>query len=170
MTMRIQKGNLLDAAVMGDVSIIMHGANCFHKMGSGIAGEIARRFPQIPDRDRRTVYGAPGKLGDFSLAAVTQENIPAVQPRAGWVDKPERFLVTLDKPFQCINLYTQFTPGPDFIASIFPNAINHINEVFAGDTIGLPLIGCGIGGGDWEAVMNTLLTDGKDVNWAVYVL
>jgi len=166
--LNIQKGNLLDAAVNGDIPVIMQGCNCFHAMESGIAGEAAKRFPQIPQADRRSTYGYPGKLGTFSLARVTSERVP--KGVMGWTDKPEVDVVTLDNPFTCINLYSQYNPGPDFLPSLFPSAIKHVNEVYAGKTIGIPLIGCGIGGGNWEAVMNTLLTEGNDVNWKVYIL
>jgi len=168
--LNIQKGNLLDAAVAGEVSIVMHGCNCFHAMGAGIAGEAARRFPQIPQRDRRTIKGDVSKLASFSLAKVTEEVLPALKPKQ-WEDKtPKGPKVTLDNPFQCINLYTQFQTGKDFIPSIFPSAIAHVNERFSGKTIGIPLLGCGIAGGDWVFVMNTLLTEGNDVDWEGYVL
>jgi hypothetical protein len=174
--MTIQKGNLLDAAVAGDIPTIMHGCNCFHAMGSGIAGELAKRFPQVPKIDQNySLKGYVGKLGTYSLAKVTYE-VVSVKPKgtkieqAQWRDKPEVSAETLEHPFNCINLYTQYNPGPDFIASIFPIAIAYVNENFAGQAIGIPLIGCGIGGGDWESVMGTLLTAGSDVDWKVYVL
>ena len=166
--MKIQKGNLLDAAERGDVGIIMHGCNCFHAMGSGIAGEIAKRYPDVPRVDREeTNRGDPSKLGSFTAPYVAQKAVKT------WDEAnvlPKNRLVPLDNPFLCINLYTQFKPGPDFIASVFPTAVRDINKRYHGKTIGIPLIGCGIGGGDWGSVMETLLTEGHNINWEVHVL
>ena len=130
MTMRINKGNLLDAAVRGDVPIVMHGANCFHTFGSGIAGEAARRFPEIPEADRTTGHGNPMKLGDYSLAKVTYEVLPVDPKGKPWQDKLAKNEVILDNPFTCINLYTQFKPGKDFIESIFPSALHQLVLIF----------------------------------------
>lgn len=166
--MKIRKGNLLDLAEAGELPIIMHGCNCFHAMGSGIAGAIAKRYPIVPSVDKNTTdRGDPSKLGDYSLAQVDTKQVST------WVDKGAALgykEVPLDNPFKVINLYTQFTPGPDFIPSIFPTAIQGINSDFRGKTIGIPLIGCGIGGGEWHKVMNDLLIHGPDVNWEVCVL
>lgn len=173
MSMKIQKGNLLDAAVAGDIPMILHGCNCFHGMHSGIAGEISKRFPEVTEADNRTIKGYIGKLGTFSFANVTYEVLHEVTPGKTWTDYPAKPLLSkgsLEHKFSCINLYTQYQGGPDFIESIFPSAINHVNEVFSGETIGIPLLGCGVGGSNWEFVMGVLLEYGDDVDWRVYVL
>lgn len=171
MTMRIQKGNLLDAAVNGEIPVILHGCNCFHSMTGGIAAEIARRFPEVTEADR--VYGSKGylgKLGKYSLVRVDDELINEDTKGKGWEDYPVKTKVTLDHPFTCINLYTQYNPGKDFIESIFPPAIALVNRDFSGKTIGIPLLGTGIGGSNWEYVMGVLLDHGGNIDWEVYVL
>ena len=169
--MNIQKGNLLDAAVNGDVRIIMHGVNCFHGVNSGIAGEIDRRFPKVQEHMSQLDNGAIELLTRASTVYVTEERITKVGPKSQvWQDKPDTQTVPLDNPFRCINLFTQYKPGNDFLPSLFPVGISNINGAFSGETIGIPLIACGIGGGDWEYVMGVLLNYGKDVNWEVYVI
>jgi O-acetyl-ADP-ribose deacetylase (regulator of RNase III) len=37
------ESNLLTMADNGDFDIICHGANCFHTMASGIAGQIVKK-------------------------------------------------------------------------------------------------------------------------------
>lgn len=167
--MKVIKGNLLDAAERGDVNTIMHGCNCFHAMYSGIAGEISRRYPNVPQTDRDYMRsGSTAKLGDYSLAHVTSRQERKVGEKypggVGLVD------VEISNSFNVINLYTQYSPGADFLPSVFPEGLRRVAEDFKGHTIGVPLIGCGIGGGDWEYVMNQLLAVEPDVRWEVYVL
>ena len=177
--MNIRKGNMLDLLEAGAFEYGMHGCNCFHAMGGGIAGEIARRYPVVPAVDKKmTAHGDPRKLSTFTSAKVTSKAVILPAKGIPWSDKYEMPLAPsvtyeeypLENHFTLINLYTQFTPGPDFIPSIFPTAIRGINSNFKGKTIGIPLLGCGIGGGDWLKVMNDLLIHGPDVNWEVCVL
>jgi O-acetyl-ADP-ribose deacetylase (regulator of RNase III) len=165
--MEIIKGDLIELAVSGKAGIIVHGCNCFHAMGSGIAGALAARFPEIPRIDRQTTAkGDPSKLGLYSLAHVTQETY-GTGTSGGF---PKLALRPLKEPFQCVNLYTQYNPGPDFIPSIFPFALKELNQDFAGKTLWFPRIGCGIGGGDWLKVEDQLLTLLPDVDVKVVVL
>ena len=43
MTLETVKGNLITMAKKGELDIIVHGCNCFHTMGGGIAAEIIAR-------------------------------------------------------------------------------------------------------------------------------
>jgi len=63
-------GNLIDLAEEAKFDIIVHGCNCFHKMGSGIAREIASRYPSVAAADNLTPRGDLSKLGTFSFAEV----------------------------------------------------------------------------------------------------
>lgn len=157
--MQVIKGNLIELATGGEAKIIVHGCNCFHAMGSGIAGALAREFPQIPQADYKTTKGDIKKLGTYSVADVTHSRLFVGDP-----------VEPLEHSFQCINLYTQYRPGADFIPSIFPEALKLLNKDFKGKTLWFPLIGCGIGGGDWEKVMNDMLTYLPDVDVKVVVL
>ena len=64
------KGNLLDAFDRGDVDVIAHQCNCFCIMGSGIAPQIAKRYPAAYAADKATVKGDANKLGDFTRAII----------------------------------------------------------------------------------------------------
>ena len=173
MTLQIIKGNLLDRAEEGAYDYIMHGCNCFHMMGSGIAGEIARRYPEAARVDREnTAYGEPSKLGYYSVTSVFESQRIMKPKQLGWEDKPTYTSVTLDKPFTILNCYTQYRPGPDFIPSIFPYLITELNEGYPGSTIGLPAIGCGIGGSmdNLSIIVDALVTQGPDVSWELVLL
>jgi O-acetyl-ADP-ribose deacetylase (regulator of RNase III) len=103
-------------------------------MGSGIAAQIAKEFPEAYEADKKfTKYGDINKLGSYELAATD----------FGFI----------------INMYTQFHPGrvprkqdlydairKGFIAIDSPCAKDKIWSV------GIPLIGAGIAGGNWEKI------------------
>lgn len=161
--MKVIKGDLIDLAVAGKAKVIVHGCNCFNAMGSGIAGALASRFPSIPKADRAYLsLGTPEKLGSYSIAHVTTEQV--------YDDDKGHTYVPLDHSFHCINLYTQFKPGPDFILSVFEHACRKLNKDFAGQHLWFPMIGCGIGGGDWTEVMQVMLRTLTNVEVTVVVL
>lgn len=161
--MRIIKGDLLELAASGTAGIIVHGCNCFHAMGSGIAGVLAYRFPEVPYEDEEsTERGDPSKLGTWTEALVTWQRLKGTD--GVWTKHK------LPKHFTCLNLYTQFTPGPDFIESVFVHALKQLNKEFKGKHLWFPKIGCGIGGGDWESVEALMLTHLTDVEVTVVVL
>ena len=161
--MEIIKGDLLKLALTKEVTHIVHGCNCFHAMGSGIAGLLAKQFPEIPAADRDTKRGDVKKLATYSMAEVTYQVDAPIGPF------PNQ-MYALVHPFQCINLYTQYAPGADFLPSLFPEALKLLNKDFKGKTLYFPMIGCGIGGGDWASVMQAMLKYLKDVNVGVVVL
>lgn len=157
--MEIIKGDLIQLALKGEAEIIVHGCNCFHAMGSGIAGALAAQFPEIREADSFSLKGSTDKLTYYTVADVTHY-------RSG----PGLPTKELKKGFTCINLYTQYRPGADFLPTLFPVALKRLNKEFKGQTLWFPMIGCGIGGGDWATVMNDMVTHLTDVDVKVVVL
>ncbi|AUE22994.1 phosphatase [Citrobacter phage CF1 ERZ-2017] len=48
---------------------IAHGCNCFHTMGAGVAGQLAKAYPPILAIDKsETFLGDTEKLGTFTQA------------------------------------------------------------------------------------------------------
>lgn len=165
---RIHKGALLEVATTGKLDTIMHGCNCWHGSDSGIAGAIWDRFPSAYHRKLENHEdGAWGVLGTISVHNINEQR---VQTWAEGLTHPIIEMEYLKKPFRVINAYTQYNGGADFYMSALVNILKHLNEHWEGKTIGIPKIGCGIGGGNWEEVENALLTHAPNVNWEVYVL
>ena len=67
------KGNLLDAFDRGDVDVIAHQCNCFCNMGSGIAPQIAKRYPAARAADNTTIKGDSDKMGTFTRAIISRD-------------------------------------------------------------------------------------------------
>lgn len=137
---RIIKGDLLDLFAEGiHFDAIAHGANCFHTMGAGIAGQIAERFPEAYAADK--AHHSPGDLvaqGTYSYAHFEFGTL--------------------------FNIYSQYTPGRVPTNGIVTNvdlAFAALNRDLYPKTmlahqgqpiIGIPMIGAGIAGGDWKKI------------------
>lgn len=132
--MKIVKGNLLTLADEGEFDVIIHGCNCFCAMASGIAFQIANKYPSAHRIDNTTRKGDVNKLSNWTLARVGSLFV--------------------------VNLYTQYKPGADFILGALEVGLYKFRMTFAGFgeelRVGVPWIGCGIGGGNKEEVADLL--------------
>jgi len=137
-------GNLITFAEDGQFDLIAHGCNCFCTMGSGIAKEIRSKFPGAYEADCKTIKGDRNKLGTFTSYDVVGDYIA----------------------FRIINAYTQYNYGRDGKVYVdydaLTNVFKKINHLYAGCSIGLPKIGAGLAGGDWDkikGIISETLTD-----------
>lgn len=127
--MKVIVGNLLDLFDASEFDVIAHGCNCFHTMGSGIAVQIRDRYAGAYAVDvEYTEYGDINKLGGFTYCYPFENS------------KKKLY-----------NLYTQFGFGSDRVYVNYDAlslSLYKVNELEKGRKIGLPLIGCGLAGGD----------------------
>lgn len=133
--MNIIYGDLLDLFDDGNFDAIGHGCNCFCTMGSGIAGQINRRYPNAYNVDKETIKGDINKLGGYTYT--------------DWY-----------KGGRIYNLYTQYDFGGDGKVYLNYDALRlcmfKLNSLEKSKKIGLPLIGCGLAGGDEVAVLDII--------------
>ncbi len=137
------RGDLVVAALNGQVDIMVHGANCYCVMGNGIARDVHQKISQAFEADKTTTPGDRSKLGKYTLAKITATN---------------------NKPVQVINAYTQFTywdPKDMFYLSALRSAFAGIKFTYAnkGDenvVIGIPLIGAGLARGNWKEISDVI--------------
>ena len=151
------KGNLIDLAEQGQFDLIVHGCNCFHTMGAGIAKEISHRYPAALAVDKKsTLKGDSSKLGGYTFTYVVVSNGNA---------------------FIIINAYTQYYygrpkkgKGPlvdyDAIESVF----GMIAQNFHDYRIGYPKIGAGLAGGDWKIINNIICTKLSGIDHQLVIL
>lgn len=134
--MKYVEGNLIELAKKGNFDIIVHGCNIFHTMGSGIAAQLRKEFPEVYKADvLNSPYGDPLKLGCFTQTLV----------------EPYRF-----NQFAVVNLYTQGSFGSTGVHVDY----DAIRRGFMGirctygpyKKFGIPQIGAGLGGGDWKVI------------------
>ena len=65
------KGDLLSCPA----NIIAHITNCQNVMRSGIALQIAKKYPEAVDADNKTIKGDINKLGTISIARTKDKKI-----------------------------------------------------------------------------------------------
>ncbi len=141
--MKTIKGDLIKLALAGRFDMIIHGCNCFHTMGAGIAKQIRKTFPIAYEVDLETEYGSRKKLGTFSYI----------------IDIPRKLVI--------VNAYTQYNfrgrRNVDYVAirkafrairQAIRQAIRNFDfgQNFPIERIGYPKIGAGLAGGDWNII------------------
>lgn len=138
-------GDLLALADDGQFTAIMHGCNCQHIMGAGIAKQIKQKYPEAFEIEARLPLRC--SLGWFNVVNVDELDI--------------------------YNLYTQPTTGNTFDIAAFQSAFrkavyDHVlrqvtdHPRIESARIGIPHIGCGLGGGNWNDVLGVIETVYKD--------
>lgn len=142
------EGNLITLAKEGAFDYIGHGCNCFATMGAGIALPIGVEFPEMKRADKYFQAPHAMRLGNYTSAYVKRETIA----------------------FTGINFYSQYNPGKDFIkesliVSLKKFVLQHKEDYptkrdkLTKMRFGLPLIGCGIAGGNWDEVKEIIKTE-----------
>lgn len=120
-------GDLISLALAGHFDLICHGVNCFSIQNAGIAYDMKHTF----------------KTNTFPMESL---DLKGDYNKMGCIDSGISENETV-----IINCYTQFQPGPNADYTALRMCMKKINHTFKG-VIGLPLIGCGIGGLDWNLV------------------
>jgi O-acetyl-ADP-ribose deacetylase (regulator of RNase III) len=148
-------GDLIVLAKEGKFDVISHGCNCLCTMRSGIAPQMDKAFGCNSYEMEK-----PQHAGDIN--------------KLGTIDWETRYS-TNGRPFEVVNSYTQFYHGKhhtdgvthplDYNALIL--CMKKINYMFKGQHIGLPRIGAGLAGGDWNKIREIIQYELKDCDVTV---
>lgn len=149
MTLSTKVGCLIEAAHNREIDYLLHNANCFSTMGSGIAKLIKENFPPAYLVDQVDYRSPIEKIGSYSSVLMSGLTI--------------------------INLYCQYDYGTDyrrFEYGAFKRALDEVTRDFSftGKRIGLPEIGCGLSGGKLSLVKEILEDYTTDSSWTIYSL
>lgn len=141
------EGDLITLFQEGQFDAIVHGCNCHNVMGAGIAKTLADKYPELlqVDKDFSIPVSNIGRLGNFSKLTL------GIGKNAKWI----------------INAYTQYNPGKDLDYNALELVFKKINFLFKGERIGLPLVGAGIGGGNWNVIKKIMQRQFKDCDVTV---
>ena len=131
--MKTVKGDLVKLALDGEFDVIIHGCNCHHIMGAGIALEIKNTFPEAWKADLATINGDNLKLGTISQSTTLEDS---------------------GKLLTIVNAYTQYGVGGNkpFNPEALVLALRQVRAFHHDKRIGFPAIGSGLGGGDWNEI------------------
>jgi O-acetyl-ADP-ribose deacetylase (regulator of RNase III) len=190
------QGDLIRLAKQGTFDVITHGCNCFCTMGAGIAPQMADAFGCDEFEMELTQYieyddegyehlvktknrGDINKLGTidyqhqylwFKHPSVTEPGV-AVPMNSKSSGQPGV------KDIIVVNSYTQYNYGANHKDGVakpidyeaLALCLRKINKTFAGKRIGLPKIGAGLAGGDWNRIKNIIQTELRDMQVSVVI-
>jgi O-acetyl-ADP-ribose deacetylase (regulator of RNase III) len=171
------KGNLITKALFKDFDAITHGCNCQCVMGGGIAVPFRKGFKvdQLPMEDKSRA-GDYNKLGciDFGFFNIKDLNLTPLKKLEDGI------LLDISNGFYVINSYTQFHyskvkyVNPKSAVPLDYEAVamcfDKINHVFKGMHLGIPQIGAGLAGGNWDRISAIIedVTPNIDVTCVIY--
>lgn len=133
------QGNLITETLRGRFTVLVHGCNCYGVMGAGLAKQVAEAFPEAQSADRATPVGMRGKLGTCSIGMARRD----------------------DRWISIVNAYTQLTywgPQPRADYGALERAMRWVADAYRDRSIGVPLIGAGLGGLE-EARVRVILNE-----------
>lgn len=127
-----------------DETIILHGCNCQGIMGAGIALQIKSNFPNVYQEYKKE-YDKNGLM----LGSV-------------------QYVSCNEKLF--INAMTQKNIGRGRQVSYdaIEQCLITVNEDLKGNTISMPKIGCGLGGGNWNIIEKIIEETLPDMKVKIY--
>lgn len=183
-------GDFIQLALQGKFDVIGHGCNCFCTMGAGIALQMAKEFDCDNFLMELTEYSEYDDEGnEYVIQTNNKGNINKLgsidyELQYLWFDHPhakEGYAIPMHhrspnqpntKKLYVVNIYSQYHYGKNYKDNAvnpldyeaLTIALRKMNHIFKGKTIGLPMIGAGLAGGDWIRIKNIIQTELKDCN------
>ena len=145
------EGDIVSLIKTGNYDTVVHGCNCFHTMGNGVALSLRNAFPEVQQADLRTPFGHPNKLGTYSKAIITIN---------------DTIHVTI------VNAYTQYHYGRkhlNFNYDTLREVFKSIKDEFTGNSIIYPMIGAGNGKGNWDIISSIIDNELMDEDHTVII-
>lgn len=149
------EGDLFQLADAGLFDVVAHQTNCFCLQGAGISGKFALRYGT--DNAERFKSEDLVSRGDFNKLGTIESFFCN---SGGYFGR---------KPDFVANMYGQFKPGSNTDYTALRLCLRKLNHRFKGNRIGLPQIGCGIGGGSWEEVAKIIQEELIDCDTTVVI-
>jgi O-acetyl-ADP-ribose deacetylase (regulator of RNase III) len=155
-------GDLIKLALNAKFDVIAHGCNCRSNMGAGLAPQMAKAFKV--NRFEMENWGPNiNKLGciDYQTFVLGENAVWSLEDGKNNRNEPELTVV---------NAYTQHNYGKnhadgnkkpvDYEAITL--CMRKMNVEFKGKHIGLPKIGAGLAGGNWDKIKEIIKRELKD--------
>ena len=162
--MKTIQGNLITLAEQGEFNMIVQGCNCFHTQSSGLAGQLASKYPQVLEADKtQTEYGDREKLGTWSVAIVG--NFSVINAYTQYTFSREKDVFEYDAFDKFLNDFRNMIEYYDSVANFYwkPDGNNVRFREFEKFRIGFPQIGAGLAGGDWSRISKMIEKFSEDV-------
>lgn len=177
------KGNLITLALEGKFDVIAHGVNCFCIQKAGIAKDMDIWFgtgsfsmESTKERNKQTDEGKYMKVsekGNFNKLGNIDIGNCHIAPKVRTHTKNNkspycytapykvntRLLSDGWKMFFIVNCYIQYRYGrdKDYVDyEALTLCMRKLNHRFPGKHIGLPMIGSGLAGGNWDRIQQII--------------
>lgn len=148
--LKVIEGDLIKLAEEGEFDIICQGCNCFHTMKSGLAGQLASKYPEVLEADKnQSEFGDKEKLGKWTEAIIETETHTFVVCNAY-----TQFFFGLGKDVFEYDAFEQFL-------KVFAESVLHCPSRI---NIGFPMIGAGLARGDWNRICKMIEKFSEDVS------
>lgn len=138
--MKVINGDLIKLALDSRFNIIAHGCNLKKNFGAGIALQIKKTFPEAYLTDKEAVGNT---LGDISTCNTLFPKLTIVNCYTQ---------IYYGKPYGYNSRNTCKADTVDARYVAIEKCMNEINILFPNKTIGLPKIGSGLAGLDWNKI------------------
>jgi O-acetyl-ADP-ribose deacetylase (regulator of RNase III) len=139
------EGDIIQFAKDGNCDVVVHGCNCFCTMGAGLAPQMANAFG----------------CDKFELEGIDHSGDETKLGKIDWQVVNENGLIA-------VNAYTQYRIGYKAVSyQGIEMCMRAINKEFKGKKVALPLIGCGLAGGDWNIVKRIIETELTEVSTVI---
>ena len=162
-------GDLIECAKRGEFDVIAHGCNCHSTMGAGLAPQMAKAFGC--DKFEMEKYGPDvNKLGniDYQTFVLGENAIWSLEDAKNNRNEPELTVV---------NAYTQYYYGRNHADGVLRPidyealtlCMRKMNTIFKGKRIGLPMIGAGLAGGNWDYIKTIIQKELRDCQVTIVI-
>jgi O-acetyl-ADP-ribose deacetylase (regulator of RNase III) len=149
-------GDLIEMAKNGDFDVIAHGCNCFSIQNAGIAKQMNFVYNTALYPFEIATVNTMSKLGNIQFSS---------KPYYG-DDLYSQFMI--QRPLKVYNMYTQYYPGANLNINALILCLEKLNfECSPTTRIGLPRVGCGIAGGNWDEIKSIFKDIFKDKNLTI---
>ena len=149
MSVKIVYGDMVESYKNSELDAYAHQTNCFCRMGRGIAPLLAAANQEVRNVDNSTEEGSKGKMGWFSRTNSTPF-VYNVYGQYHW------------RKYQVVKgRNTDYQALGDGLFKVMEDLHKYQweNDIKRQITLGIPLIGCGLAGGDWGGVVLPMIED-----------
>lgn len=136
--------------------IIAHGCNCVGGFGSGVAGQMARKYPMTRTHYLHKFETEGWRLGDVQFVTVENVNV--------WTNRYVANCATQKEYYPRDRVHADYEAIRKCMQQVHDFAKMHDL------TVAIPKIGAGLAGGDWKIIEQILESVFHDYNVAVYHL
>ena len=160
MPIKYVKGDLFST----DIKCIAHGCNTAGVMGSGVAAIVKKKYPET--------------FKVYKISCTPPEGVAESDFRRDLLGKT---VIVNEKDKVIFNMFTQGDwsraygtetryASYDAIDECFQNANELISNEYEDKRLAIPMIGAGLGGGDWDIIEKIIEKSCPDIEVTVYQL